>query len=105
MRWFVLAAAFAAIYARFLRGNLHYDEALVAFEWADRPQARYGPNDSILIKEYDTRVAGKANGGHTYGSELCPDTAGLDPVRDRREIQSRILGSRVGALLAYLKTL
>ena len=25
---------------RFLRGNLHYDEALVGFEWADRPAAR-----------------------------------------------------------------
>ena len=90
---------------RFLRGNLHYDEALVGFEWVDRPQARYGPNDTILIKEYDTSVPSKANTGHTFGSELCPDTAGLDPVRDRKEIQTRILNSQVGALLAYLKTL
>jgi mono/diheme cytochrome c family protein len=90
---------------RFLRGNLHYDESLVGFEWADRPQARYSPNDTILVKEYDTTVPGKANTGHTFGSDLCPDTSGLDPIRDRREIQTRILGSRVGALLAYLKTL
>jgi mono/diheme cytochrome c family protein len=90
---------------KFLRGNLHYDQGLVGFEWADRPQARYSPHDTILVKEYDTGVTGKANTGHTFGSELCPDTAGLDPLRDRREIEKRILGSRVGALLAYLKTL
>ena len=90
---------------RFLRGNVYYDEALVGFEWQDRPKARYGPNDTILVKEYDTAVPGKANTGHTFGAELCPDTAGLDPIADRREIEARILGSRVGALLAYLKTL
>ncbi|PYR64838.1 MAG: hypothetical protein DMF88_21865 [Acidobacteria bacterium] len=91
--------------AKFLRGNLNYDEALVGFEWANRPAARYGPNDTILVKEYDTDVPSKANTGHTFGSNLCPDTAGLDPTRDRREIETRLLGSRVGALLAYLKTL
>jgi hypothetical protein len=90
---------------RFLRGNLYYDEALVGFEWAERPQARYGPNDTILIKEYDTSVPGKANGGHSYGADLCPDTSGLDATSDRREIEKRLLGSQVGALLAYLKTL
>jgi hypothetical protein len=90
---------------RFLRGNLHYDEALVGFEWAERPSARYGPNDTILIKEFDTSVTGKANTGHTFGADLCPDTSGLDPIADRKEIQSRLLGSQVGALLAYLKTL
>jgi hypothetical protein len=90
---------------RFLRGNVHYDEALVGFEWADRPAARYSPHDTMLIKEYDTTVTGKANTGHTFGSELCPDTAGLDPTRDRRDIERRILQSPVGALLAYLKTL
>ena len=36
---------------------------------------------------------------------LCPDTSGLDPVRDRAEIQTRILQSPAGALLEYLKTL
>jgi len=90
---------------RFLRGNVYYDEALVGFEWLERPTARYSPNDTMLIKEYDTTVPGKKNTGHTFGAELCPDTSGLDPVAHRREIESRLLGSRVGALLAYLKTL
>jgi hypothetical protein len=90
---------------RFLRGNLYYDEALVGFEWANRPTSRYGPNDLILIKEYDTTVPGKANTGHTFGAELCPDTSGLDPTADRREIEKRLLQSPVGSLLAYLKTL
>ena len=57
------------------------------------------------IKEYDTTVPGKANTGHTYGADLCPDTTGLDPVADRKEIEKRITGSKAGALLAYLKTL
>jgi len=90
---------------RFLRGNLYYDEALVGFEWADRPKARYAPNETILIKEYDTTVPGKANAGHTYGAELCPDTSGLDPNADRKEIEARLVRSPIGALLAYLKTL
>jgi hypothetical protein len=90
---------------RFLRGNLNYDEALVGFEWLSRPTARYGPNDTILVKEYDTTVPGKANTGHTFGAHLCPDTSGLDPARDRQEIEARLLRSPVGALLAYLKTL
>jgi len=90
---------------RFLRGNLYYDEALAGFEWLDRPKVRYAPDDTILIKEYDTTVPGKANSGHIYGADLCPDTTGLDPIADRKEIETRLLGSRVGALLAYLKTL
>jgi hypothetical protein len=90
---------------RFLRGNLHYDEAMGGFEWAERPAGRYGPHDTILIKEYDTAVPGKANGGHTFGSALCPDTSGLDPVSDRKEIETRLLRSPVGALLAYLRSL
>jgi hypothetical protein len=90
---------------RFLRGNVNYDEALVGFEWVNMPGARYSPNDTMLVKTYDTTVPGKANTGHTYGADLCPDTTGLDPVTDRREIEARLLGSRVGALLAYLKTL
>jgi hypothetical protein len=90
---------------RFLRGNLNYDEALVGFEWSDRPKTRYAPNETILIKEFDTTVPGKANTGHTYGAELCPDTGGLDPIADRKEIETRLLRSPVGALLAYLKTL
>ena len=89
----------------FVRGNVHYDEALVGFEWSERPTARYGPYDTLLIKEYDTTVPGKANTGHTFGASMCPDTSGLDPVSDRKEIEARLLRSPVGALLAYLKTL
>ena len=90
---------------RFLRGNLFYDEALVGFEWLNQPGARYTPGESMLVKEYDTTVPGKANTGHTFGADLCPDTTGLDPVADRKAIEARLLESRVGALLAYLKTL
>jgi hypothetical protein len=90
---------------KFLRGNLNYDEGLVGFEWSVRPAGRYGPNDTILIKEYDTSVPGKSNGGHTFAADICPDTSGLDPVADRKEIETRLLGSRIGALLAYLRTL
>ncbi len=90
---------------RFLRGNLHYDEALVGFEWLEKPGTRYAPNETILVKEYDTTVPGRANTGHLFAADLCPDTTGLDPIADRREIEKRLLGSRIGALLAYLKTL
>jgi hypothetical protein len=31
---------------------------------------------------------------------MCPDTSGLDPVSDRKEIEARLLRSPVGALLA-----
>jgi mono/diheme cytochrome c family protein len=90
---------------RFLRGNVHYDETLVGFEWAERPASRYSLHDTMLIKEYDTTVPSKANTGHTFGGNLCPDTSGLNPITDRREIETRLLASPVGALLAYLKTL
>jgi hypothetical protein len=89
----------------FLRGNVHYDQALLGFEWADQPTARYGPDDALLVKQYDTTAPSKSNGGHVYGGDLCPDTAGLDPRADRQEITRRIVASPVGALLAYLKTL
>jgi hypothetical protein len=78
---------------------------MVGFEWADRPNSRYGPHDTMLIKQYDTTIPSKANTGHTFGADLCPDTTGLDPIRDRREIETRLQRSAVGALLAYLKTL
>jgi hypothetical protein len=89
----------------FVRGNVNYDEALVGFEWVNNPSVRYGPNDTIHVKEYDTAEPGRANTGHTFGADLCPDTTGLDAIADRKEIETRILASRVGALLAYLKTL
>jgi processive rubber oxygenase RoxA-like protein/cytochrome c len=90
---------------RFLRGNLNFDETLVGFEWADRPSVRYGPHDTILVKEYDTALPGKSNAGHTFGADMCPDTSGLDPTADRKTIAERVQNSPVGALLAYLKTL
>jgi hypothetical protein len=91
--------------ARFIRGNVNYDEGLAGFEWVEKPTARYSPNDTMLIKQYDTTVPGKANTGHTFARDLCPDTSGLDPTADRKEIEARLLKSQVGALLAYLKTL
>jgi hypothetical protein len=90
---------------RFLRGNLNYDETLVGFEWGTRPTTRYAPHETLLVKEFDTSVPGKSNTGHTFGSDMCPDTSGLNPIADRKEIETRLLQSPVGALLAYLKTL
>ena len=90
--------------SKFMRGNVNYDQALVGFEWVVKPAARYSPSDSLLVKEYDTSVPGKSNQGHTFGADLCPDTSGLNPVADRKEIEQRLLASRAGALLAYLKT-
>ena len=78
---------------------------IVGFEWAARPPARYSPYDTMLVKEYDTTVPGKSNTGHIFGSDLCPDTGGLDPITDRQELQRRIVRSPVGSQLAYLKTL
>jgi hypothetical protein len=37
---------------RFLRGNITDDERLVGFEWLERPAAGYGPNETLLVKEY-----------------------------------------------------
>jgi hypothetical protein len=88
----------------FLRGSAQYDQQLVGFEWLRRPE-RYSPLDTVLAKEYDTRVPGKSNGGHTFGAELCPDTSTLDPIKDREAIGERITASPAGALLAYLRTL
>ena len=59
----------------------------------------------FMVKEFDTTVPGKSNAGHTFGSDMCPDTGGLNPTTDRKEIETRLLQSPVGALLAYLKTL
>jgi hypothetical protein len=89
---------------KFLRGVLFYDEALVGFEWAVAPRERYSPYDTQLVKEYDTAVFGRSNAGHPFGSSLCPDLAGLDPIADRAEITRRILGSKLGDLIEYLKT-
>ncbi len=90
--------------AKFLRGNIYYDQAMVGFEWSILPKERYSPHDTMLIKEYDTGEFGRSNGGHTFAEDLCPDTEGLDPVADRRQIVERILASEIGDLLEYLKT-
>jgi hypothetical protein len=95
----------AARPAVFKRGVLFYDQALVGFEWAVAPQQRYAPNETMLVRDYDTRVYSQANGGHAFGSSLCPDLGGLDPLRDRAEIARRIGESKAGDLLEYLKTL
>lgn len=89
----------------FYRGILYYDEDLVGFEWNVVPRQRYSANDVFLVKSYDTNVFSRSNTGHTFGSSLCPDTAGLDPTGDRLEIEARITQSKIGDLLEYLKTL
>jgi hypothetical protein len=90
---------------RFLRGVLFYDEAMVGFEWAVAPRSRYSAHDVQRVETYDTAVFSRSNAGHPFGSSLCPDLAGLDPVADRREIARRILASPLGDLIEYLKTL
>jgi hypothetical protein len=50
-----------------------------------------------------TSLFGLSHSGHPYGSSLCPDLTGLDPVADRREITCRILDSKAGDLIEYMK--
>lgn len=91
---------------RFKRGIVTYDTELVGFEWAEAPTTRYNSRyETIQFKEYDTRQLSRSNTGHEYGSHLCPDLTGLDPVADRAEVAKRVLDSDVGDLLEYLKTL
>ncbi len=90
--------------AKFLRGNIYYDETMVGFEWNIVPKQRYSPHDTMLVKEYDTGEFGRSNGGHTFAADFCPDTKDLDPVADRSQIAERVLASEVGDLLEYLKT-
>ena len=92
--------------ARFLRGNLHYDEALVGFEWAETAAGALCPRTRRSWSRNTTRpFPARPTPATRSAPTLCPDTTGLDPVADRKEIETRLLGSRVGALLAYLKTL
>ena len=91
--------------ARFLRGNLRYDEALVGFEWADRPGTRYAPGESMLIKEYDTACPAAPIPATPSAPTCVSDTKGLDrsPIARRSSAASR---SRASATCcAYLKTL
>jgi hypothetical protein len=89
---------------KFLRGVLFYDEEMVGFEWAIAPRERYSAHEIQQVKEYDTEVFGRSNSGHPFGDSLCPDLTGLDPFADRKEIARRILESRLGNLIEYLKT-
>lgn len=90
---------------QFKRGILFYDEQMVGFEWAVVPRQRYSEHEVMQVKTYDTTEFSRSNKGHTFGSSLCPDLSGLDPLEDREEITARILSSRAGDLLEYLKTL
>jgi hypothetical protein len=89
----------------FKRGVLFYDTTMVGFEWWIEPQQRYSPHEIQQVKTFDTRDFGRSNSGHEFSNSLCPDTSGLDPVRDRNEIVRRVSTSKVGDLLEYLKTL
>ncbi|MCH7894449.1 MAG: hypothetical protein IH907_08075 [Proteobacteria bacterium] len=89
----------------FNRGSVYYDRDMIGFEWAVTPKQRYSEHDVMQVKQYDTREFGRANHGHTFGSGLCPDTSGLDPIRDREEIAMRVAASEIDDLLEYLKTL
>jgi hypothetical protein len=89
----------------FNRGVVFYDQQMVGFEWQVTPQERYSQYDVMQVKPYDTRDFGRSNGGHTFGSDLCPDTTGLDPIQDREEITARVMTSEIGNLMEYLKTL
>ena len=89
----------------FKRGNLFYDEKMVGFEWAVEPRQRYSEHETQQVKTYDTRVLSRSNKGHTFGSSICPNLSGLDPIDDREEIADRVLSSRAGDLIEYLKTL
>ena len=89
----------------FNRGVLFYDQEEVGFEWTVTPKQRYSEYEVMQVKKYNTGEFGRSNQGHNYGSSLCPNTKGLDPITDRKEIKDRILNSKIGDLLEYLKTL
>ena len=89
----------------FNRGVLFYDQDMVGFEWAVTPRQRYSQHDVMQVKQYDTNEFSRSNQGHTYGSSICPDTSDLHPVQDREEIKNRVMASKAGDLLEYLKTL
>ncbi|HYE33985.1 hypothetical protein [Methylocaldum sp.] len=72
--------------AKFVRGNIKYDEAKVGFVWDKAPQLdEYGPGDTVHFAEHDTTLRGNSNTGHTYGSEWSDD--------------------QVRAVIEYMKTL
>jgi hypothetical protein len=70
----------------FIRGNIKYDEALVGFVWNRTPALdEYGAGDTVHHAEYDTRLRGSSNQGHTFGKKWTDD--------------------QVRAVIEYMKTL
>jgi hypothetical protein len=56
--------------AKFVRGNIKYDEVNVGFVWDRAPALdEYGTGDSVHWAEHDTTLRGNSNAGHTYGGE------------------------------------
>lgn len=55
--------------AKFVRGNIKYDEVNVGFVW-DRVPAlgEYGAGDSVHSAEHDIMLRGNSSAGHTFGS-------------------------------------
>lgn len=72
--------------AKFIRGNIKYDEEKVGFVWDKAPALdEYGPGDAVHFAEHDITLRGNSNAGHTYGSEWTDD--------------------QVRAVIEYMKTL
>lgn len=72
--------------AKFIRGNIKYDEAKVGFVWDKAPAPdEYGDGDTVHFAEHDTALRGNSNAGHTYGSKWTDD--------------------QVRAVIEYMKTL
>lgn len=60
----------AARPAKFIRGNIKYDEAGVGFVWDRAPLIdEYGPGDSVHYAEHDSALRGNSNAGHHFGSQ------------------------------------
>jgi hypothetical protein len=60
----------AARPAKFIRGNIKYDEVGVGFVWDRAPWVdEYGPGDSVHYAEHDSALRGNSNAGHHYGSQ------------------------------------
>jgi hypothetical protein len=72
--------------AKFVRGNIKYDEVNVGFVW-DRVPAldEYGAGDAVHSAEHDTMLRGNSNAGHTFGSQWTDE--------------------QVRAVIEYMKTL
>ena len=62
-------------------------------------------NDTILIKDTTRRCPARRTPDTRSAPTCARIRAASIRLTDRKEIEARILGSRVGALLAYLKTL